>query len=689
MAVLAFQRRRQPVPAASADDLHTTLVRWIEDSENFFQAANTRASRDRDYYDGRQWSDQDAKDRLDLGRAVICVNRISRKIRFMKGYEATNRTSAKALPRTPAHEQAADVITEGLRYVADIARIDQKFSDAYEYLLIEGIEIVEVTAKTSADGSVDPAVNLIPWDRFVYDPYSREKDFNDARYLGISSWFDLDQAIAKWPEQEEMLRAALNDAPNHDIYEDRPKWSVSLISDRPRLRLVQLYFRQDGVWMHAIFCRSGFIEPPAPSLFVDEYGTPECPILAGCALLNQDNERYGIVREMIDLQDEINVRHSNDIDFSKMRQTVGEKGAVADVNESKRELQKPNGHVEITRGLRFEVLPTNDLAANNLQALELARSEIEMVGPNAALLGKDTRAPSGRAILASQEGGLHELSPFLDCHTDFKERTYRAIWHRIKQFWQSEKWIRVTDDQDKPKFIGLNVPVTYGQLLAQQNGGQIPPEAQLRYGPMLQQPVTTANQISYLDMDIVISEVAHSAVVQQEQFDNLVEMAKLAGTSGQAIPFEALIEASALRDKDKILKRLEESKQQSGQQQAMQAEALAKKLASEIENNLASARQKDADALAKTIAAQIQGLQAQTYALLTPPVQPPPAMSMINASYPGQPAPPAPIGGPSGAALAGPDLPPPGGSIPVGPMGVPMDTVPPEQSLPPGLNPGP
>ncbi len=636
MAVVAFQRRRQPAPVESADDLHTTLVRWIESSEDYFQEANEFASRDRNYYDGRQWNEQDAQERLDLGRAVICVNRISRKIRFMKGYEATNRTSAKALPRTPAHEQAADVVTEGLRYVADLTRIDQKFSDAYEFLLIEGIEIVEVTAKTAGDDSIDPTVNLIPWDRFVYDPYSREKDFSDARYLGISSWFDLDQAIAKWPEQEEMLRSALHDSPQSAIYEDRPQWSVSLLSERPRIRLVQLYFRLEGIWQHAIFCRSGFVEPPAPSVFVDEYGKPECPIIAGSALINQDNERYGIVREMIDLQDEINVRHSNDIDFSKMRQTVGEQGAVADVNEAKRELQKPNGHVEITRGLRFEVLPTNDLSQNNLEALNLARQEIEMVGPNAALLGKDTRAPSGRAILASQEGGLHELSPFLDCHKDFKERTYRAIWHRIKQFWQAEKWIRVTDDQDKPKFIGLNVPVTYGQLLAQQNGGQIPPDAQARYGPMLQQPATTANPISYLDMDIVISEVAHSAVVQQEQFDNLVEMAKLAGASGQVIPFEALIEASALRDKDKIMKRLEDSKQQAGQQQAMQAEALAKKLASEIETNLASARQKDADALVKTIQAQLQGLTAATYTATVPPMAPP-QMMMPPPQGPGMP----------------------------------------------------
>jgi hypothetical protein len=57
-----------------------------------------------------------------------------------------------------------------------------------------------------------------------------------------------------------------------------------------------------------------------------------------------------------------------------------------------------------------------------------------------------------------------------------------------------------------------------------------------------------------------------------------------------------------------------------------QAELMAKKIAAEIEQSLAAARKADAEALMKTIEAQIQGLQAQTYGLLTPPVQLPPAL---------------------------------------------------------------
>jgi hypothetical protein len=57
-----------------------------------------------------------------------------------------------------------------------------------------------------------------------------------------------------------------------------------------------------------------------------------------------------------------------------------------------------------------------------------------------------------------------------------------------------------------------------------------------------------------------------------------------------------------------------------------QAELMAKKIAAEIEQSLAAARKADAEALMKTIEAQIQGLQAQTYGLLIPPAQLPPAL---------------------------------------------------------------
>lgn len=593
--------------SASTDDVSLEdLVQWVEDSDDYFSESNERAIRDREYIDNRQWSEEDSSARLELGRSVITVNRCGPKVRFLTGYEASIRTSARALPRTAQDENGADVVTEGLRYVADACRIDRQFSLAYEYLLVEGIEIVEVGAERARDGKIDPFVRAISWDRFVYDPFSRERDFSDAKYLGEIAWLDVESAISRWPEHEAYLRNAADSGSTFStIYDDRPGWTQS-ISGRDRIKLVRMYWN-DGGWKSALFCRTAFIEEPGPSVYVDDAGEPVCPIIAGSAMINRDNERYGIVREMIDVQDEINVRRSNAIDFSKMRQTIGEAGAVENVNVAKRELQKPNGHIEIQRGLRFEVLPSIDLSNGNLDALRLAQADIEQMGPNSSLLGKNSQAPSGRAIIASQEGGLYEIRPFLECHNDLKLRTYRAIWDRIRQFWTEERWLRVTDNEEKVRFIGINIPNKVGDVLAEQNNGEIPPDIQEKYGEFFDYPVGVKNSLPEMDMDIVIEQVPHSAVLQQEQFDALIQMAKIAGPD--AIPIESLIEASGLRDKQNILKSLRESKE-SGSNAQEQAQMMAmQKMQAELELTMANVHQKNADAMLKAFQAQIEGLK--------------------------------------------------------------------------------
>ena len=42
---------------SAPEDLHARLVGWIEDAESQGDAARTRSERDRDYYDGRQITD--------------------------------------------------------------------------------------------------------------------------------------------------------------------------------------------------------------------------------------------------------------------------------------------------------------------------------------------------------------------------------------------------------------------------------------------------------------------------------------------------------------------------------------------------------------------------------------------------------------------------------------------------------
>ena len=93
-----------------------------------------------------------------------------------------------------------------------------------------------------------------------------------------------------------------------------------------------------------------------------------------------------------------------------------------------------------------------DLATAQFQLLQEAKNAIDLKGPNATEMGDKTggsNAASGRAIIASQQGGMTQLAHLTDRLRNLDIRVFRAVWARIRQFWTAEKWIRVTDDEQK------------------------------------------------------------------------------------------------------------------------------------------------------------------------------------------------------------------------------------------------
>jgi hypothetical protein len=281
---------------------------------------------------------------------------------------------------------------------------------------------------------------------------------------------------------------------------------------------------------------------------VDETGAPECPLIFQSAYVDRENKRYGVVRNLIDPQDEINLRHRKAVHLLSVRQVIAEQGAVRDVDEARRELAKPDGYIEVAPGMRFEMNPTTDLSAGQAQLLQEAKSIFQFLGPNAALLGKPNKDASGRAIALSQQGGIIEIGALLDLHRHAQRRVCRAIWNRVKQFWTAEKWVRVTDDERNIRFVGLNQPQVdqFGRPVI------------AGYDEMGNPVPALRNDVSRMNVDIVIEEGPDVATLQIEQFEALAGLAK----AGVPIPPDALIEASSIRNKDRILERMQQMAQQ-------------------------------------------------------------------------------------------------------------------------------
>lgn len=538
------------------DATHAAVVQWVESAEDEGQDARERSERDRDYYDGRQITEEEAAALRARKQPVIAFNLIQAKIDYMLGLEKQQRSDPKAYPRNPADEDAAEAATDAIRYVCDAQTMEMVASQVWENMCIEGCGGVDVCVEPRGEGNYDIVLHQVHWDRMIWDPYSRERDFSDAKFLGTIAWMDEADVLAQWPDAKDVIDFTYGAVSNTTAWDDRPRWNIWADQRRNRVRVVQMYWRVGEEWRCGTFTRGGWLEEPKPSVYVDERGRPECPLVFASAYVNRDNWRYGVVRNLIDPQDEINKRHQKALHLLSVRQVIAEEGAVRDVDAARKEVSKPDGYVEVAPGMRFEVAQTADLAAGQASLLQEAKRVFEVMGPNAALMGKQDGSASGRAIALSQQGGAMEIGAILDVHRHWRRKVYRAIWNRVKQYWTAEKWVRVTDDDRNMRWVGLNQPITLEAKIMELP----PPEAQaivaelgLAPGdPRLSEVVEVRNNVSELDVDIIVEEGPNVATLQQEEFAQIAELAR----SGVPIPPDALIEASGLRNKDKILERL-------------------------------------------------------------------------------------------------------------------------------------
>lgn len=583
------------------------LVRMFEESEEATYESRRLAERDRDYVDNKQLTAAEEAALRKRGQPPVIINRIKGKIEFLTGLEIERRVDPKAYPRTPTHAQEADGASQALKYATDAERFDKKRSAAWRNLIVEGAAGFDVRVEQKY-GEWCVVLQRVPWDRAFWDPHSAEADFSDAGYLGMVSWQDYDDAVLQYPDKVDVLDATMSERGNlSETYDDKPRFRLWADKKRKRIRICQIWIKRGDAWYFAEFTKGGILKA-GPSPYVTDKGESDCGLAFGSGYIDRDNNRYGIVREMISPQDEVNKRRSKALHLLNTRQVFFEAGAVDDPERFRKEIMRPDGGIEVAPGaLRdgaIKVESNAELAAAQFQLLQEAKNEIDLRGPNATMMGEKAQgasSASGRAIIASQQGGLMEIGELFDNLRDLDLRVFRKVWYRIRQFWTAEKWIRVTDDERNVKWVVMNMPPEQLQMIATQN-----PEIAIS---------GYVSNVAELDCDIIISDAPDAVTPAIEQWEALVELAK----AGIPIPPDVLVEAAPnLKDKDKLLEKMSEPSPQAELQQRGAAAEVAETEASAMLKQ-AQAQKAQAEAQVAPVAAMQNGQPVQAEGYEAPP----------------------------------------------------------------------
>jgi len=542
----------------------TRLVQWFDDYEDATQDARELSERDRDFYDGKQWTAEEAAELKERGQPASVFNRVAPKIDFILGMESQTRTTPKAVARTPMEDEGAAAATDAVRFVMDLNDWDQERSDCGEDLFIEGTCGIDVRVEDDdVNGGKRVVLERIPWDRLFWDPRSRFHDFRDAKFFGTVVWMDSEDAEAKWPDTKDIIEQSVGEANSglDDTFDDRPRFGLwsDHHSGRTRVKVSQIWYHVGDEWYVATYTKAGFFEKPVASPYIDDKLNSVPGLILQSAKVDRNNDRYGTVRPLISPQEEINKRRSKSLHL----------------------LAKPDGYIEVRPEARFDISPTGDMTSGHFNLLQEAKAEIDSIGANSALTGKDPRQHSGRAIQARQQGGAIELNRLFDRFRAWQLRVYRQAWMRVRQFWTEERMVRVTDDERNIKYLGINTPLTVGEML-EHKGVQLPPPEQRTpdMQAQLEEVAGKKHELASMDIDIIMDESPDVLTLQDEQFEQL---SQLLGSLGGALPpptimlmLKLMIESSGLRSKKQLVEMIDtggvtpEQQQQAQQEQEQQ-----------------------------------------------------------------------------------------------------------------------
>jgi hypothetical protein len=521
-----------------AEDEGTSVAKLRRQYMDFLGAKDAEISEQRlhrHYYHG----DQLTKDQIDIlrarGQPETIRDKASRKINGVVGLMERLRQDPKAYPRTPKHEEGAEIATASVRYVLDVNQWEALTANEARDGAINGIFGCEMGLTAGDQGDPDIELNEIDNDTFFYDPRSYRFDFSDARYMGVAKWLDIDVAKAMFPDAAEDLDGLISRSPGAESLQQQDREFKWIDSNERRVFLVEHWYIVGEEWRWCFYVAETELGR-GTSPFVDEKGKTICRYILGSMNVDHDGDRYGFLRLLKTLIDELNALVSKRAHLINMRRIIAEKGAVADVDTARKEAVRADGYLEVNPGKRFEFDDQSRLA--NIQHLNEAiaevKTEIENFGPNPALIGQGIENKSGRAIALLQQAGIAELGPAILSFRNWKIRVYRAVWNAIRQHWKAERWIRVTDDEGVAQFLQING-------LQMDDMGQ----------------ANLANAVGSLDVDILLDEGPDTLNMMQDSYDALQALSN----QGTQIPPAALIELSPLASsvKRKVLAILEQA----------------------------------------------------------------------------------------------------------------------------------
>ncbi len=432
-----------------------------------------------DFYDGSQWTSEEAAKLAESGQPAIVINKIATKIDNVAGTEVAGRTRIAFRSRSgvPTEERAAQVLTDVLAYTAERTELPQELSRAFRAGLVCGVGWLEV-----GFGSV-PFVKAEDELEVVWDPLARAADLSDARFVARERWLDASLVREMFAEQATAMLAALRsegtllrgayagfgatEVPYFDP--KREVYRVVEVQEKISVRQWRVQFLQGRVQGYYSRTEARAAAQAAGAQLLETVYVPRVHVgyFAAGFLLHytplegadftllpyvykrhkQGGRPYGLVRAAIDPQRELNKRRSKAMHLLNTAQVIADIDAVDDPALLAREAARPDGMILKRAGKDLRIMRNTDLASSQVAVMEQAGQDIQdVLGVYDEAMGKESNAQSGAAIQQRQLAGTMNQMFAFDNLRCLKKRLGAQLLAVLRNHLTPTEVLRITDD---------------------------------------------------------------------------------------------------------------------------------------------------------------------------------------------------------------------------------------------------
>lgn len=582
-------RRQHELDSPANQQGHAMLMgHYLRELER--QAENRRQmAMDEDFYDHKQWTEQEIAELTARGQAPLVFNMIQTSVNWVLGSQRRATMDYKILPRLKAGMKAAEHKTQLMKHLSDENRSEHEHSMAFASAVKAGIGWLETGQASPEDGPIvyDRNEN---WRSILWDSTSVRYDLRDARYIFRTKWLDLDVCEALWPKRKAVLALAaknvlpgaadlddLGDEPMDEAETDHFTQTFGnhrsmFYTERPRVRVIEGWYKRwvpdakvlrGGEFSGELFDewsighhralidgKATLVAKPRDLIFValmtdtglldlreSPYRHGRFPFTPVWGYRDHGTGLpYGLIRGVRDINRDLNKRASKALHHLSAVRVTLEEGSVNDIEETRDEAGRPDSVIVHKKNTMPPKVETDfgvaqahmDLMSRDAQMIQ------QIAGVTDENLGRKTNAASGKAIIARQDQGQLATSMFFDNFRMSREVHGEKLLVNIEQYYTDEQTFRVTDMRGNPDYLAINDP-------------QNPESA-----------------IDSHKADFIISEEDWRASARQAQAEQLLDLAgKLAATAPQLVVgiLDLVVEAMDVPKQEELVKRIRQFNQ--------------------------------------------------------------------------------------------------------------------------------